>query len=416
MRIAIIGAGLSGVTTAYHLAKDGHEVTVFDRNHQVATETSFANGGQISISQPFPWNSPDVPMKILKWLGRQDAPLVLKLQTDPYLWSWAIRFLINARSGPFYKNALKNLKLGIFGKEVLVKTVEDENLSYQRETRGILKLFSTSKAAKEAQRQQKWLQQNGFVQELLDRTACEKIEPAIETSNLNILGGTYSKMDESGNAHEFVVQLESVCRKMGVTFEMGQAITGMDAKGASINSLYAGKDRRHFDAYVLCAGSFSPLLAKSVGLKLPIYPVKGYSVSIPIAQSNTAPWTSITDMENHVVISRLGSHLRAAGTAEINGYTTEPNQTRENMVLDAVRSLFPNAGDFDAAERWCGLRPMTPDCVPLIGKTQYSNLFLNTGHGHLGWTLSSGSAKLLSDLIGNKQPQLDITAYSVDRF
>lgn len=417
MKVAIIGAGLTGITTAYQLAKYGCDVTVFEQQSFAAAETSYANGGQISISQPFPWNSPDVPLKILKWFGRKDAPLVLKFQKDPQMWMWALRFLLNANSRNYYQNASKILRLALFSKETLREMVADENLNYNQQTRGIIKVFTSKNNAKEAVTQAKWLKENGVTQTRLDRNELEILEPALCSSTAKILGGTYTEIDESGDAHLFAMQLADRCNALGVKFHYNTKIAKLITKQGSISALKDtnGNDYQ-FDKYVLCAGSNGRSFSKDLKLSLPIYPVKGYSVTIPVGPSNSAPITSITDMDNHVVMSRLGNYLRAAGTAEINGYKITANKTREDMVLDSVAALFPNAGDFENAERWCGARPMTPDGVPLIGSTKYSNFFLNTGHGHLGWTLCSGSAKLISEHILNMRTTLDISAYSVDRF
>ncbi len=416
MKVAIIGAGLTGVTTAYQLAKRGCEVTVFDRQPAAAEETSFANGGQISISQPFPWNSPDVPLKVLKWIGRKDAPLVLKLQRDLHMWNWSLRYLMNARETKFYESAGKILKLALASKSALEETVQDENIKYHRETRGILKLFSTAAMAKEAEKHKNWLSNNGVDQQLLNFQECVAIEPSLAHTKMNILGGTFSPIDESGDANLFIKELVKVTERLGVDYKFNSEIDAIRSTGTEVTSIRLKDQELSFDKYVICAGSNSHNISRDLKLKLPLYPVKGYSVSIPVEQSNNAPLTSITDMENHVVISRLGNVLRAAGTAEINGYNTVPNLHRENMVLSSVQKLFPDAGGFDKAIRWCGLRPMTVDSVPIIGPTAHRNLFVNTGHGPLGWTLCSGSAKLIAEHVLNIRTELDISDYSVDRF
>lgn len=416
MKVAIIGAGLTGVTTAYQLAKRGCEVTVFDRQPAAAEETSFANGGQISISQPFPWNSPDVPLKVLKWIGRKDAPLVLKLQRDLHMWNWSLRYLMNAREPKFYDSAAKILRLALASKSTLDATVKDENIKYHRETRGILKLFSTSAMAEEAETHQKWLSDNGVDQQILNFEDCVAIEPSLAHTKMKILGGAFSPIDESGDANLFIKELAKVTEGLGVKYEFNSEIETIQSNGTEIASIKLKDKELSFDKYVICAGSHSHNISRGLKLKLPLYPVKGYSVSIPVEQTNSAPLTSITDMENHVVISRLGNVLRAAGTAEVSGYNTAPNLHRENMVLASVQKLFPEAGGFDQAIRWCGLRPMTVDSVPIIGSTPYRNLFLNTGHGPLGWTLCSGSAKLITEHILNIRTELDISDYSVDRF
>lgn len=416
LKIAVLGAGIAGVTTAYYLAKAGIEVSVFDRQLAPAEETSFANGGQISVSQPFPWSNPDLPRNLLKWLGRKDAPLVFRLQKDPFMWQWALRFLANSRSDAFYANAGKILRLAQHSKSCLDTLVDAEQIDYHRQQRGILKLFKQGREQENAQVHNHWLQQNGVEQTLLTRDDCMQIEPALAGTRSTFSGGTFSPEDESGDAHQFTVQLEKAAKGLGVTFHYDFDIDRITESNEKITSFTASGQEYFFDKYVLCSGSYSRFLANKVNLKLPVYPVKGYSVSIPIGQSNSAPLTSITDETNHVVISRLGNQLRAAGTAEINGYQLTPNKLREDLVLKTVMDLFPGCGDPEQAERWCGLRPMTTDSVPIIGQAGFDNLYTNTGHGPLGWTLACGSAEMLASILTRKPSKLDIADYSVDRF
>ncbi len=417
MNVAIIGAGVTGVTTAYQLAKHGCNVTVFERNSFAASETSFANGGQISVSQPFPWNSPDIPLKLLKWIGRKDAPLLFKLRADPFMWKWGLKFLAYANEKSYLANASKILKLALHSKEVFGEIQVEENLDFDHKSQGILKLFSSDASAREADTLSRWLNAQGIDQQLLDRTEIEAIEPALANSHAKLLGGTYTKLDESGNAYQFSKELEKKCIALGVEFHYATDILELTSEQNKICALKTAKNEQFsFDNIVICTGVHSRFLGQKLGINIPIYPVKGYSVSIPIGQSNSAPHVSITDMERHVVMSRLGDQLRAAGTAEINGYEVKPNKIREDMVLSSVSELFPDAGDFKNAQRWCGNRPMTSDGVPIIGPTKYKNLYLNTGHGHLGWTLSAGSAKLITEQILDIRTKLDIADYSVDRF
>ncbi len=416
LKIAVLGAGITGVTTAYYLAKEGLDVTVFDRQHAAAEETSFANGGQISVSQPFPWSRPDLPLKLMKWLGRKDAPLVFRLQKDPFMWQWGVRFLLNSRPSAFYENAGKILRLALHSKACLDALTEQETLNYFREQKGILKLFTGDKEAATTFKQHQWLAENGLEQRLLNKEECLEIEPALHAAHSPFTGGTYSPEDESGDAHQFTLELEKAAKDLGVNFCYGFDIDSFNISNNKITAFTSNNKTYNFDKYVLCSGSYSRFLANKINLKLPVYPVKGYSVSIPIGRSNSAPLTSITDETNHVVISRLGDQLRAAGTAEINGYQTDPNPLREDLVLKTVMDLFPECGDASKAVRWCGLRPMTTDSVPIIGRTGYDNFYTNTGHGPLGWTLSCGSAQLLSSFIVGKPTELDISDYSVDRF
>ncbi|MBL4666855.1 MAG: D-amino acid dehydrogenase [Sneathiella sp.] len=416
MKVAVLGAGVTGVTTAYYLAKHGYEVTVYDRQALPAEETTFANGGQISVSQPFPWSSPDLPMKLLKWIGRKDAPLVFKLQADPKMWAWSLKFLSNARSSIFYKNSEKILKLALHSQSCLEALLETETLTFDRQQRGILKLFNGEQDAAHSSELAKWLNDNGVSQRMLSRAEVLEIEPALSDATSPFSGGTFSPNDESGDAHKFAIELEAAARRIGVVFKYNATIEGFENSAAHVHSVRVNGKAVKFDKFVLCTGSYSANLASKLNIKLPVYPVKGYSVSIPIEGDNNAPLTSITDETNHVVISRLGNTLRAAGTAEVNGYSLTPNKDREDLVLDAVMKLFPDVGDPAKATRWSGLRPMSADSVPIIGSTKLENFYLNTGHGHLGWTLSCGSAQILAAHIVGEATNLDISAYNVDRF
>ncbi|MEH6403956.1 MAG: D-amino acid dehydrogenase [Sneathiella sp.] len=416
MKIAVFGAGVTGVTTAYFLAKEGMDVTVFDRQSAAAEETSFANGGQISVSQPFPWSTPDLTLNLFKWLGRKDAPLIFRLQRDPFMWQWAIRFLANSRPSAFYANAGKIVRLALHSKECLDAIAAEEGFEFHHQQKGILKLFKGPREENTVLRRQKWLQEVGVEQRLLSRTECMEVEPALMGTRSAFTGGTYSPNDESGDAHQFTLNLVQAAKQYGAKFKYNTAVDGFTNDGQKITSVLLNNKQEKFDKFVLSSGAYSRFLAKKINVKLPIYPVKGYSVSLKVEGSNSAPLTSITDEANHVVISRLGDQIRAAGTAEINGYQLSPNKHREDMVLKTVMDLFPSCGDPELAVRWCGLRPMTTDSVPIIGLAQYDNFYTNTGHGPLGWTLSCGSAELLSSLIVGKPTKLDIADYSVDRF
>ncbi len=416
MKIAVLGAGVTGVTSAYFLAKKGYEVTVFDRQPFAAEETSFANGGQLSFTQTFPWASPDLPSKLIKWLGRDDAPLVFKMRNDPHMWSWGLKFLMSTREKVFYKSAARVLRLALHSRDALHQVIDDEGIEFDRQQRGILKLFDSEEGHSHMLARTRWLNDHGVVQKMLSRDECVDAEPALTNATSPFIGGAKSDIDESGDARLFTLGLKEAAEKLGVQFKFGFDIENLKTNTDQITSIQVNGETLSFDNYVISLGSYSYFLANKIGIHLPIYPVKGYSVTIPIKGANDAPLMSLTDESQHVVISRFGDRLRAAGTAEMNGYQLHPNKKREDMVLDSVLSLFPNVGDREKAERWCGLRPMTSDSTPIIGKSKYSNLFLNTGHCQLGWTLSCGSAQLLAEMISENPTELDMKDYSLDRF
>lgn len=415
MKTLIIGAGLAGITSSYYLSKLGHEVTVVDGEEGPAQATSFSNGGQISVSQPFPWSKPDLPKRLLGWIGRKDAPMVFRLQSDPYMWRWLLRFLANGRSRPYYANAAKILRLALLSKDELVAINNETGIEYNRRQNGILKLFNRNAEA-DAFKACEWLGQNGVDQKILDRAGCIDLEPALAHSSAPFVGGSFSAIDESGDAFDFTRNLATIMASRGAAFEYGSAVTGFETTGDIINRVRINGSSQTFDNIVITAGISSRFLGRFAGIDLPVYPVKGYSVTLPIIADDLAPQLSLTDDANHIVISRLGDQLRAAGTAEIGGYDDSISMARTDLIVSTLQSLFPGALDFTAIERWAGLRPMTPDCVPLIGRTKYKNLYLNTGHGALGWTLAAGSARLLCEIITGTETSLDSTDYKADRF
>ncbi|SLN57346.1 D-amino acid dehydrogenase [Oceanibacterium hippocampi] len=416
MKVIVLGAGVVGVSLAYMLAGDGHEVVVLERRDGAALGTSFANGGQISASQPFPWASGKVPGRLIRWLGRDDAPLAVRLRADPAMWSWALRFLMRCTTARNLDGAGRALRLAMFSRGELRRLRHELGLSYDAEERGILKLYRDPRSLEEAAAHAEWLGARGIAQTLLDRDGCVAVEPALATGAAGIAGGTYTAEDESGDAHRYTRALAERGAALGVVFRFDTAVRALEADGARIVAAATDAGPVRGDAFVLAAGVDAPALVRPLGLRLPVYPVKGYSVTIPVGGSNAAPHVSITDEDRYVVMSRLGDRLRAAGTAELAGHDTTPNRRRSGAVLDAVMSLFPDAGDAGAATHWAGLRPMTPDGVPLIGPTPYANLFLDTGHGTLGWTMAAGSARVLAELVAGRPSPIDLDGLTMQRF
>ena len=416
MRVLVLGAGVVGVTAAYYLQKDSHEVTVIDRQDGAGLETSFANGGQISPSQAYPWAEPGVPLLMLKWLGCNDAPLLYRMRLDPKLWAWSLRFLANCTPGTFLTSTAKNLRLSLLSRSLLPEIRKETGIDYDCLERGILQIYRNQKELDKSAAFNEELHKLGCDHQVLDTAGVHALEPAYDTSPDKIVGGIYTSIDESGDAHKFTKELAKYAASQGVEFRYGETIQALIKDGAKITSVTTDKGTLTADAVVMSMGSYSPHFLSPLGIKAPIQPVKGYSITVPTAGHNGAPTISLTDHDHKLVFSRLGDRMRVAGTAEFNGYDTEMNDGRVNSIRDTAQSIFPNAGDYSKAELWTGLRPMTPDGVPLIGKTKYDNLYLNTGHGTLGWTMCASSGQIISDLIAGREPGIDISDIGLDRF
>ncbi len=424
MKIVIVGAGIIGVTTAYELALRGQEVTLLDRREGAGLETSYANGGQIGASEVAPWAGPDVPLRVLRWLGRADAPFRLRLRPDPEQWLWLLRFLLRCRASAQAERVPPNLALALLTRARMEEIQETlaaagEPIAFDERRDGILQIFHGGRELQAAARLIEPMREAGLEQNILDAHECVAVEPALADAAKRggIAGGIYSPSDRSGDAHLFTARLAAHAERMGVRFLTGREAGYFEFSGGRIAAVHAGGMRIAADAVVLAAGTGTVRLARRIGLRLPVYPVKGYSVTLP-AIEGASPFVSLTDEARRIVVSRLGTRLRVAGTAEIGGYDTTIEMARARSVLAALLDLFPamqaSAGE---AVHWCGLRPMTPDGSPVIGRVEGTpNLFLNTGHGTLGWTLGAGSAAALADLICGASPRLDLSSFSIKRF
>jgi D-amino-acid dehydrogenase len=390
MRIAVLGAGVIGVATAWYLRQEGHEVQVIDRREGPGLETSFANGGQISADHAAPWAKPGVPLQALKWMLHEDSPLLFRLRADPAQWRWGLSFLRNCTADRYKENAARLQMLGSYSRTQLQALRKSAGLHYDEVTRGILTLYTGAQ-----ERAPGWLTPE----------ECAAIEPAVASMGAKLCGGEYLRNDESGDAYKFTVALAKLCEAQGVKFKYGLAIEKLAAHAGKVVSPHV-----QADAFVIALGSYSPLIARQVGIDLPVYPLKGYSVTMPVKDRDAAWTVSLSDEAHKLVLSRLGNRLRIAGTAELNGYNTEINQVRCEAIVKRIQDLFPDAGDASQATFWAGLRPATPSNIPLIGTTKYPNLFLNTGHGTLGWTLACGSGRILADIIGGRRPEVETTS------
>lgn len=409
-RVLVLGAGLTGVTSAWYLRQAGFEVAVVDRQPDAAQETSFANGGQISVSHPEPWSNPSAPATILKWLGRADAPLLVRPRLDPALWRWALAFARECLPSRSERNTRAIAALAIHSRACLRALRAQLPLDYRQRSAGILHLLRDSQELRAAQRRMVTLGALGITTELLDRAGCERIEPALAGDLEPLAGALYAADDESGDARCFAQQLAAHARAAGVRFSFDASVSALCIDQGRVTGAWVctrGERRRvDADAVVVCLGSHSPRFVPS-GSKLSIYPVKGYSVTVSPASPELAPKVSLTEESRRIVCSRLGEKVRIAGTAELAGFDLGPNPSRSGALLDWFERHFPAAGRVEEAEHWCGLRPTTPSNVPHIGAGALPGLWLNTGHGSLGWTLSCGSAQCLSELMQGRAPQPD---------
>ncbi|CUW40707.1 D-amino acid dehydrogenase small subunit [Magnetospirillum sp. XM-1] len=417
MKVVVIGAGVIGTASAWYLARAGHDVTVVDRREGAGLETSFANGGQVSPCHAEPWANPSVLPKVLKWLGREDAPLLFRWNRwDPALWAWGLRFLANCPRSQAEINTERTLRVALYSRACLGELRAETGIDYDQQTRGILHVYRDGAEFEHACRAAEVMIRHGLRRMPKNADECVGIEPALAAVRGELAGGIYTPDDESGDAHKFTRRLAELAAARGVEFRWNVPIQGLLRDGGRVSGLAAGAETIAGDAYVLAAGCDSPLLARPLGLKLPVIPAKGYSVTVPVANHAGAPFVSVTDDEHKMVYSRLGDRLRAAGTAEMAGYDRSLNPLRSRLILENTRRLFPDGGDFDRAEPWAGLRPVTPDSVPLLGATPFSNLWLNTGHGTLGWTMSCGSGRVIADLVSGQQPDIGMDGLGVARF
>jgi D-amino-acid dehydrogenase len=412
MRVIVLGAGLLGVTSAYYLQKLGHEVTVVDRQATPAAETSFANGGQISVSHAEPWANPGAPLKVLQWLGREDAPLLFRLRADRRQWLWGLQFLRECMPARTRHNIEQIVRLGTYSRDTLQALRRETGLAYDQRTQGILHFYTSHKEFDAALGPAEQMRELGCERRVVTADEAVRIEPALAHIRPRLAGATFTAEDESGDANRFARELVKLCEAGGVHFRMSHTVTALRTAGGVIDHVEATDSEGRFqrlsaDAYVLAMGSLSPLIAAPLGIHLPIYPAKGYSVTLPVKDERLAHQVSLTDDEHKLVFSRLGDRLRIAGTAELNGYDRDLNRVRCEAIVRRVQALFPGAGDTTRAQFWTGLRPATPSNVPLIGKTRLPNLYLNTGHGTLGWTHACGSGKSIARIVSGLAPEVD---------
>ena len=412
MRVLVLGAGVIGISSAWYLNKAGHGVVVVDRQPGAGLETSFANGGQISVSQSEPWAAPGAPFKVMKWLMKDDAPLLFRPKLEWHQLSWGMRFMIECLPWRFRRNIREMVNLGLYSRESLQELRRETNIQYDQLTRGILQFYIDKGDFEAAQEASNLLRQFGIERSVKSAEEAIAIEPALGHIRDKLAGATYAETDESGDARLFTQNLAALAKEKGVDFRYGANIEAIETDGGKVSGVRVRYSTGHTetlfaDAYVCALGSYSYLLLKLIGLTIPVYPAKGYSATLSTEGREGAPMVSLTDEAYKIVFTRLGDRLRIAGTAELDGYSTHLSMVRTEALVKRARELFPGAADYDNPVYWTGLRPATPSNVPLIGKSRFPNLYLNTGHGTLGWTEGPGSGRALADIVSGKRPEVD---------
>lgn len=416
MNVIVMGSGVIGVTSAWYLAKAGHEVTVIDRHSAPALDTSFANAGMISPGYSAPWAAPGVPLKAIGWLLSAHAPLIFRPTLAPAQYRWIWQMLMQCNSRRYAVNKSRMMRLAEYSRDCLADLRADTGIEYEHRELGTLQVFRTQKQLDAASKDIAVLQECGVPFEMLDTRGCVNAEPGLVNSADKIVGGLRLPRDETGDCHLFTTELAERCKKLGVKFMFNTAVDELISDGQRISAIRSGERALTADRYVLALGSYSPSLLKPLGMDLPVYPVKGYSMTAPVQHDSRAPVSTVMDETYKVAITRFDQRIRVGGMAELSGFDSRLPQRPQATLRKVVEDLFPGAADLSQATYWSGLRPMTPDGTPVVGATALPNLYLNTGHGTLGWTMSCGSGQLLADLISGQRPAISTEGLDIGRY
>jgi D-amino-acid dehydrogenase len=416
MKVIVLGGGVIGVSCAWQLAQDGHEVGVVERQPGAGLETSYANAGEVSPGYSAPWAGPGVPIKAIKWLLMQHRPLVIRPNIDLNLVRWGAAMLRNCTQARYERNKGRMVRLAEYSRDCLRELRAATGITYDQRMQGTLQLFRTQKQLDGTAADIEVLQRYGVKYELLDRAGFIRHEPALARTQEKFVGGLLLPGDETGDCFKFTQALAALCAQRGVQFRYGTSIERLLTDGQRVTGVATSAGELRADAVLLALGSHSPKLLSPLGLRIPVYPVKGYSITVPITDPRGAPESTVMDETHKVAVTRLGDRIRVGGTAELAGYTLQLHQARRRTLEHVVTDLFPDGGDVARAEFWCGLRPMTPDGTPVVGATRRPGLFLATGHGTLGWTMAAGTGRVMADLIGGRTPQIDMQGLTIERY
>jgi D-amino-acid dehydrogenase len=415
MKICVLGAGVAGMTSAYFLARAGHAVTVVERNKGVALETSYANGGQLSYSYVAPLAGPGVLPKVPPWLMRRDAPLRFTPRLDYYQWRFCLQFVLACTAAQSALTTSQLLRLSFYSRRLMHDMVKSEPLDFDYVRNGKLVFYSDDVSFRSAVATMEYQRSIGCEQEALNRDACVALEPALAPIAHEIIGGIYTPSEDAGDCYQFCLSLERILRAAPnpVTFELDTEVTGFTCGAGDIDAVITNRGSIAADGYVVTLGAQSVFLLRPIGIDAPIYPLKGYSLTLPIANASAAPTVSITDHKRKVVYARLGDELRVAGMADITNYRADLDPARIDVLMREVRHAFPGSADFASVKPWCGLRPATPKGTPVLGRTRYPNLLLNIGHGALGFTLACGCGKIIADLASGNELDISLDGFTL---
>jgi len=416
MHVIILGSGVIGTTTAYYLARQGAKVTVLDRQPAAAQETSYANAGQVSPGYSTPWAAPGIPLKAIKWLFQKHAPLAIRLDGSLYQLKWMAAMLANCSADRYSVNKERMLRLSEYSRDCLRELRAATGIHYEERARGTLQLFRTEAQLEAARRDIAVLEEVGVPYELLDRNRLVTAEPALARSIHKLAGGLRLPNDETGDCRLFTTRLAEMAAALGVDFRYNQTVSGLNTAGGQITGVRVGSEVLTADRYVAAFGSYTRGFLEPLDLDLPVYPVKGYSLTIPLKDEAAAPVSTILDETYKIAVTRFDERIRVGGMAELSGFDLRLKDARRKTLELVVNDLFPDSGHVAQAEFWTGLRPMTPDSTPVVGPTRYGNLFLNTGHGTLGWTMACGSGKLVADQVMGQRPAIRTDGLSLSRY
>lgn len=416
MKVLVLGGGVIGVATAYYLARTGHEVEVIERREGPGHETSFANAGQVSPGYSSPWAGPGVPLKALKWLTMRHGPLAVRPRLDPAMWAWLFAMLRNCTSARYAVNKARMVPVAEYSRDCLRALRAETGIAYDERSAGTLQLFRTQQQLDGIAKDVEVLRQFQVPYEVLDRAGCIAAEPGLAGASAEFAGGLRLPDDETGDCRLFTVRLAAIAASLGVRFTYDTELYEIMADGRAFTGVMTSRGQRLADACVVALGSYTPAAVAPFGLKLPVYPVKGYSITMPVADAALAPVSTIMDETYKTAITRLGDRIRIGGTAEVTGFDYRLRPAREAALKHSFNDLFARGGRPGEATFWCGLRPMTPDGPPIIGATPVGGLYLNTGHGTLGWTMACGSGRVMADIVGGRVPEIDVSGLDLTRY
>ena len=415
MKVLVLGGGVIGVTSAWYLARAGHDVTVLDRQAGPGLETSFANAGEVSPGYSSPWAGPGVPLKAVKWLLMKHGPLAIRPALDPAMWRWVLQMLRNCTSARYAINKARMVPIAEYARDCLRELRAETGIAYDERSQGTLQLFRTQKQLDGIGDDVAVLKSFGVPFEVLDRNGCIAAEPALGRVSEKFVGGLRLPGDETGDCHIFTTKLAQMAEG-SVDFRYGETALELLHDGRRVQGVRTANGMVEADAVVVALGSYSPKLLRPLGIRIPVYPIKGYSLTLPIVDADAAPVSTVMDETYKIAITRLGDRIRVGGTAVIAGYDLTLRPSRRHALVHSVTDLFGAGGDVDRATFWCGLRPMTPDGPPIVGATRLGGLYLNTGHGTLGWTMACGSGRALADIVSGRPPDIDVSGLGIGRY